>query len=249
MVFSQRLPQNGETMTGKAQEIIAYLRAKGDPEIAAHSQRFFKTGRGEYGEGDRFLGIRVPVIRQAVKKFKDTPLTTAAELLRSEFHEIRLFALLLLVRHYSGSDEKRQGEIVQIYLEHIPYINNWDLVDSSADKILGPYLRGREKTLLYKFARSASLWKRRIAIMTTFHFIKNIQFEDALRLSELLLYDKEDLIHKAVGWMLREIGKRDLETEVEFLNTHYREMPRTMLRYAIEHFSPEIRQLYLKGLI
>jgi len=236
-------------MEVQAQEIVDYLRSLGNADIAAHSQRFFKTGKGEYGEGDRFLGIRVPVIRQAVKKFKDTPLTTAAEMLRSEFHEIRLFALLLLVQHYSRSEEKRQQDIYRLYLDNIPYINNWDLVDSSAEKILGPYLENRDKSLLDEFARSDSLWKRRIAIMTTFHFIKNNHFEDALRLSELLLHDKEDLIHKAVGWMLREIGKRDLETEVEFLNGHYKGMPRTMLRYAIEHFNPETRHMYLKGVM
>ena len=229
------------------QEINNYLRNLADAEIASHSQRFFKTARGEYGFGDKFLGIRVPVLRKAVKKFKTIPLNTATKLLKSEFHEIRLFALLLLVSRFAKADTNEQEKIYQIYLRNTKYVNNWDLVDSSAHYIIGAYLADKDKSVLYDLLKSNSLWERRIAIMSTFYFIKNNKFDDALHISEKLLYDKEDLIHKAVGWMLREIGNRDLNVETAFLNKHYKTMPRVMLRYAIEKFSKEERQKYLKG--
>jgi len=229
------------------QEINNYLRNLADAEIASHSQRFFKTAKGEYGFGDKFLGIRVPVLRKAVKKFKTIPLNTATKLLKSEFHEIRLFALLLLVSRFAKADTNEQEKIYQIYLRNTKYVNNWDLVDSSAHYIIGAYLADKDKSVLYDLLKSNSLWERRIAIMSTFYFIKNNKFDDALHISEKLLYDKEDLIHKAVGWMLREIGNRDLNVETAFLNKHYKTMPRVMLRYAIEKFSKEERQKYLKG--
>jgi len=209
--------------------------------------RYFKTAAGEYGHGDKFLGIRVPVIRRAVRQYKDASLTTAESLLKSEYHEIRLFALLQLVSRYAQGSAEEQDRIYQNYLNNTRYINNWDLVDSSAPHIVGAYLDDKDKSMLYQLAESGSLWDRRIAVMATFYFIGNNKFDDALRIAELLLNDREDLIHKAVGWMLREVGKRDLATEVAFLKAHYKMMPRTMLRYAIEKFSEPARQKYLKG--
>ncbi len=229
------------------QKIIDHLHSLANTEIAEHSQRFFKTGKGEYGYGDKFLGIRVPVIRQSLKKYKTTLLSTAENLLRSEYHEIRLFALLLLVSRFSDNKSDEQDTIYHLYLNNIQYINNWDLVDSSAHHIIGQYLEDKDKSILYKLSKSNSLWDRRIAIMATFFFIKKNQFEDTLLISKQLLTDEEDLIHKAVGWMLREVGKRDLAKEITFLNTHYQKMPRTMLRYAIEKFSKNSRQKYLNG--
>jgi len=231
------------------QEIKNYLYGLANAEIAEHSQRFFKTAEGEYGFGDKFLGIRVPDIRNAVKKFKTTPLNVAANLLKSEYHEIRLFALLLLVYRFSKSNADEQEKIYHIYLKNTKYVNNWDLVDSSAHYIIGAFLENKDRSVLYDLLKSNSLWERRIAIMSTFYFIKNNQFDDALHISEKLLRDKEDLVHKAVGWMLREIGNRDLNIEITFLKIHYKIMPRTMLRYAIEKFSKEDRQKYLKGKI
>ena len=224
-----------------------HLHSLANPEIAEHSQRFFKTEEGEYGFGDKFLGIRVPVIRQAIKKFKTIPLSVAEKLLKSEYHEVRLYALLLLVFRFSESRVDKQDEIYHLYLSNIQYVNNWDLVDSSAHHIVGAYLENKDRSVLYDLSKSNSLWERRIAIMSTFFFIKNNQFDDTLHISEQLLSDQEDLIHKAVGWMLREIGKRDLAIEVEFLKAHYQKMPRTMLRYAIEKFNKEERQKYLNG--
>jgi len=228
-------------------EIIDHLHSLANPEIAVHSQRFFKTGEGEYGHGDKFLGIRVPAIRQTVKQYKTASLSVAEKLLKSEYHEIRLFALLLLVARFSKGSADQQEKIYRLYLRNSRYINNWDLVDSSAHYIVGAYLDGKDKSVLDKMARSRSLWERRIAIMATFYFIKNNQFTETLKLTKQLLGDQEDLIHKAVGWMLREIGKRDLAKEVAFLNRHYQTMPRTMLRYAVEKFNEAERQRYLKG--
>ena len=229
------------------QEIIDHLYSLANPEIAEHSQRFFKTAEGEYGFGDKFLGIRVPVIRQAVKKFETTPLGAAEKLLKSEYHEVRLYALLLLVFHFSKSSIDKQDEIYHLYLSNTRYVNNWDLVDSSAHHIVGGYLENKDRSVLYDLSKSNSLWERRIAIISTFYFIRKNQFGDTLRISEQLLGDQEDLIHKAAGWMLREVGKRDLAIEVVFLKAHYQKMPRTMLRYAIEKFSKEKRQKYLSG--
>ena len=228
-------------------EITEHIFSLANPEIAEHSSRFFKTAEGEYGYGDKFLGIRVPVIRNVVKKYKNTPLSVAEKLLKSEYHEIRLFALLLLVFRFSKSEADEQENIYHLYLANTQYVNNWDLVDSSAHYIIGRYLENKDKSILYDFSKSESLWERRIAIMSTFYFIKRNHFSDTLRISEQLIYDQEDLIHKAVGWMLREIGNRDLNTEVTFLTSFYKKMPRTMLRYAIEKFSKEERQKYLRG--
>lgn len=231
----------------KYEEINKYLLSLGNPKIAEHSQYFFKTGEGEYGFGDKFLGIRVPVLRQTVKKFNATSLNVVIKLLKSEYHEIRLFALFLLVFHFSKADASEQEKIYRLYLKNTRYINNWDLVDSSAHQIVGGYLIDKEKSILYDLSKSNSLWERRIAIIATLHFIKKNQFRETLKISKLLLNDSEDLIHKAVGWMLREIGKRDLSKEVSFLKVHYQKMPRTMLRNAIEKFSKNDRQKYLHG--
>ncbi len=229
-----------------AVQIENSLKALGNADHAADAQRFFKTGVGEYGEGDQFLGIRVPVLRQQVKQYRGLPLEEALLLLHSPLHEVRLFALLLLVEQFQRGTAQHQADIHALYLANTQYINNWDLVDTSAPYIMGIYLHGRDKQVLYTLAVSSSLWERRIAMIATFFFIRQHQFGDALAIAKLLLADREDLIHKAVGWMLREIGKRDRAVETTFLQAHYRIMPRTMLRYAIEHFSPEERQRYLQ---
>lgn len=226
-------------------EVQRTLKSHSDPEIAKHSQRFFKTGAGEYGEGDRFLGIRVPVIRTVAKRFRNLPIDEAEKLLKSPFHEERLCALFILVYRFKSSKKEVQTEIFDLYLRNTLWINNWDLVDSSAEHIVGAYLRNRNRKVLFTLARSPSLWDRRIAVMSTFHFIKAGQFEDTLKLAEMLLKDKEDLIHKAVGWMLREIGKRDRQMEESFLDRFVNDMPRTMLRYAIEKFPEAKRKHYL----
>jgi 3-methyladenine DNA glycosylase AlkD len=230
-----------------ALEISQILRDLADPQIAAHSQRFFKMGEGEYGAGDKFLGIRVPILRQQAKKFKATSLVEIAILLESPFHEERLCALFILVKKFDRGDSTVKQSIYQLYLDRTQYINNWDLVDSSAYQIVGAYLDDKDKQPLYDLAKSTSIWERRIAIMSTFHQIRARKFEDALAISLLLKNDREDLIHKAVGWMLREIGNRNFEVEKTFLNEHYREMPRTMLRYAIEKFPEPERKQYLRG--
>ncbi len=231
------------------QTIIRYLKEIGDPKIAQHSQRYFKTGKGEYAQGDRFLGIRVPVLRKKVIPFKETSLKDIKELLISPFHEVRLFALLLMVHQFSKGSVEQRDKLFNLYISSTPFINNWDLVDTSAPYIVGPYLLDRDRSILYDFARSDLLWERRISVMSTFFFVRQFQYEDTLRISRILLNDPHDLIHKAVGWMLREIGKRDRQTEELFLERHYQQMPKTMLRYAIEKFEKERRQMYLKGLI
>ena len=230
----------------QARQIVEQLQTLGNAEIAIHSQRFFKTGEGEYGAGDRFLGIRVPIIRKAAKQYRCSSLRTAACLLHSDFHEVRLLALILLVNRYAAQAQERES-VYRLYLKNTEFINNWDLVDSSAPQIVGAHLYERERATLDTLSRSRSLWERRIAILATFYFIRRKQYADTLRLVQTLLDDPEDLIHKAAGWMLREIGKRDVEVEIEFLNRHCEFMPRTMLRYAIERLDEPLRQRYLKG--
>ena len=230
-------------------EIRKNLRSLANPETAEHSQRFFITGEGVYGEGDNFLGIRVPVLIQQAKTFQDTTLDDIQQLLTSSFHEERLFALLLLVHKFSKGNEEEKSAIYHLYLNNTQYINNWDLVDSSANHIVGIFLEDKDRQVLYQLVQSDSLWERRIAIMSTLHFIRNFQFDDTLNLAKQLINDPEDLIHKAVGWMLREIGKRDITVEKAFLRSHYKQMPRTMLRYAIEKFPKQERQQYLHGTV
>jgi 3-methyladenine DNA glycosylase AlkD len=210
-------------------------------------QGFFKTGPGEYGEGDLFLGVVVPDIRRVAKEYQDSPLGVIKEILASRYHEERLFALLMLVHQFTKGDEALKKRIYGSYLRSTRYINNWDLVDLSAPNIVGTYLLDKSRKPLYAFAKSKVLWKRRIAVLATFSFIRKNDFDDALRIAKMLLKDDHDLLHKAVGWMLREIGKRDLRTEERFLMQHYKKMPRTMLRYAIERFPEGKRKAYLGG--
>ncbi|HUT64913.1 MAG TPA: DNA alkylation repair protein [Spirochaetota bacterium] len=225
------------------------LSSCADPKKAAHLQRFFRTGPGEYGEGDRFLGIKVPDGRAVAKRYyKDVSFNGIGELLESEIHEHRLTALFMLVLKFEKSrDETEKARIIDLYLKYLDRVNNWDLVDSSAPKILGAWLFDKDRALLYELARTGHLWRQRAAVLSTFYFIKHGDFSDALQIAELLLGHPHDLIHKAAGWMLREIGNRDRETEEAFLKKHYKKMPRTMLRYAIEKFEPEIRSRYLNG--
>lgn len=229
------------------ESLRARVRELSDPEDARFLQRYFKTGPGEYGEGDVFAGIRVPVLRTLAREHGDLPLEDAAELLRSPVHEERLLALLVLVRAHQRGTPERRREIYDLYLAHTRYINNWDLVDSSAEHVVGAQLWEGNRSLLDRLARSESLWERRIAIMATFHFIRRGDFGDTFRIAETLLGDRHDLIHKAVGWMLREVGKRDQPAEEAFLRAHHARMPRTMLRYAIERFPEPLRKAYLRG--
>lgn len=230
-----------------ALEIRQRLRRLADPEKAKVLRRFFKTGPGEYGEGDLFLGITVPVIREQVREFFGTPLPEVVKLLKSPVHEERLLALLLFVKKYEKGGDALKKKIYTLYLKNTRHINNWDLVDLTAEKIVGPFLADGKRQPLYHLTKSKSLWERRIAILSTFHFIKNREFSDTLNISRMLLMDEHDLIHKAVGWMLREVGKRDAPVLEKFLVRHYRAMPRTMLRYAIERFPERKRQKYLNG--
>jgi len=230
-------------------ELQSQLANLSNSEDGQFLQRFFKTGPGQYGEGDLFRGIRVPELRRLSKAHQEMPLEQVEELLHSAYHEDRLLSLLILVRKYARADEKGQATIYKLYLSNTKFINNWDLVDSSAEYIVGAYLSDKSQKPLDHLARSHIIWERRIAILATFHFIRQGKFDTTLRIAERLLTDKEDLIHKAVGWMLREVGKRDLKKEETFLREHHRRMPRTMLRYAIEKFPEDTRQRYLKGTI
>jgi 3-methyladenine DNA glycosylase AlkD len=227
----------------------AELRGVGSPERGASSQRFFKTGPGEYGEGDKFLGLTVPEMRSFARKYRDLDDQSVIELLHSPWHEERLIALLLLVDRYDRGDESRRKVIHRAYLANARQINNWDLVDMSASQIVGSHLDARDISLLERLARSKNIWKRRIAIVATLYFIRRNEFLPTLRISAMLLGDSHDLIHKAVGWMLRELGKRDRPGLDKFLTKHHRRMPRTMLRYAIERHPETIRKRYLAGTI
>ncbi len=229
------------------QQIKAELRAAADPEKAAFFPRFFKAGPGQYAEGDKFLGVTVPKQRTIAKRFyTTTTLKQLEELLQSEWHEDRLTALLILVLQFQKCSEDQRAKIVELYLANTHRINNWDLVDSSAYHILGAWLLGRDRSILYKLASSSSLWERRIAVIATLAFIRNGDFTDTIKLSEQLLDDPHDLMHKAVGWMLREVGKKDREVLRGFLDHHATRMPRTALRYAIEHFSKVEQHKYLQ---
>jgi 3-methyladenine DNA glycosylase AlkD len=231
-----------------AAAIRARLRPLANPRIAGPSQQFFKTAPGAYGHGDRFLGIRVPALRKTAREFRAAPVSAALALLRSPYHEERLVALFLLVHRYERGSAPERERIYAQYLKHVPkHVNNWDLVDCSAHHIVGAHLENRNRGVLYELARAPALWSRRVAIMATFWFIKREAFADTFAIAELLLDDGEDLIHKAVGWMLREAGNRDRPAEERFLRKHYRRMPRTMLRYAIEKFPPAQRRAYLEG--
>ena len=218
-----------------------------NPETAIALQRYFKTAPGQYGAGDVFLGIKVPVLRAQIKTFRGVSLTTLVDLLNSRYHEERLFSLYLLTDFYQRGNEVEKQQAYDLYLAHTARINNWDLVDTSAPKIIGNFIFNKPRQILYQLAASNSIWERRIAVLATFYFIAQKDFSDSLNLAEILLHDSHDLMQKALGWMLREIGKRDLAAEEKFLKIHYRVMPRTMLRYAIERFPEPQRQAYLQG--
>ena len=228
------------------EDIHERLHALGDPQRAQVLRRYFKTGPGEYGEGDVFIGMRVPELRKLAREYRSLSFSETIRLLQSAVHEARLLALLILVRNYVGGDTAVRERIFTEYLRNTRFINNWDLVDVSAEHIVGAHLKNGGRERLHVLAESDLLWERRIAVMATFHFIKQGEFDETLRIAELLVRDPEELIHKAVGWMLREIGKRDLPAEESFLTAHCKIMPRTMLRYAIEKFPEGLRRQYLR---
>nr|WP_295906108.1 DNA alkylation repair protein [uncultured Bdellovibrio sp.] len=227
-------------------EIQKDIRKSADATRAKNLKRFFKTGPGEYGEGDVFIGLTVPQSRAFAKKYFATPLKDLEALLKSEIHEERLIALIILSNRFLKGDEREKFQIYKLYLKNTKYINNWDLVDTSAEYIVGGYLYDKDRKVLQKLAKSKSLWERRIAMLSTFHFIKKGECKETLRIAKILLKDEHDLIHKASGWMLRELGKRVSEKELRgFLEKYASKMPRTMLRYSIEKFSSKDRRYYL----
>lgn len=227
-----------------AEEALFALADAGKAETAA---RYFQSGPGQYGEGDRFLGIRVPVIRETARQFNTLTLDDCATLLQSPYNEVRLLALDVMVRRFAKGKTDVQTAVYDCFMQHRDRINNWNLVDGSAPYISGPYLLKRDRSILWDLARSPVLWDRRIAVLSTFAFIRAGDLDDALQLYALLLKDPHDLMHKACGWMLRELGKRDETRLLAFLKTHYADLPRTMLRYAIEKFPPEQRSAMLRG--
>ena len=230
-----------------AKEVQKALRKLADREKAKILQGFFKTGPGEYGEGDRFLGIRVPALRKLARRHRELAPRDTLTLVRSRFHEERLLGLLIWVLRFEKGDDAIRRRVYDAYLDNLDFVNNWDLVDSSAHKIVGEYLRDRSRRPLYRLAKSTVMWERRVAMIATYAYIRTGDFADGLAIAERLVDDREDLIHKAVGWMLREIGNRDRQSEEIFLKKYYRTMPRTMLRYAIEKFPEPLRKRYLAG--
>ena len=235
-------------MVNEIMKIKKELRNYENEKNAIHCLKFFKTGRGEYGEGDQFLGITVPNARIVAKRYSSLSFDNLQILLQSSYHEERLLAVFILVNQFTKADEKTRKKIFYFYLKNRKGVNNWDLVDSSADKIVGAYLSDKTKGMLYKYAKSTNLWERRIAIVSTYYFIKENNFDDTIAIAEILLEDKQDLIHKAVGWMLREVGKRNIKVLENFLQTHCKNIPRTTLRYAIEKFPEKKRKEYLFNL-
>lgn len=226
------------------------LKRLADPTKVPLLKRFFKTGVGEYGEGDRFLGIKVPDLRKTIKPYQALSLTDLKSLLQSSFHEERMASLLILMSQYQKSKIiAEQKQRYSFYIRHVKHINNWDLVDVTSPHIVGHYLFDKDRDLLYQWAEHNNLWRRRIAIISTFYFIRQNDFATTFDIAEILLQDNEDLIHKAVGWMLREVGKRNLKLEENFLHLFYQSMPRTMLRYTIEKLPENKRQQYLRGLV
>jgi 3-methyladenine DNA glycosylase AlkD len=219
------------------------LRASADPERAKNLAWFFKTGEGQYGHGDRFIGLTVPAIRRIAHRYVDLPLADVGKLLASPIHEHRFAALEILVAQYERGDL----DVFAFYLKHTKFVNNWDLVDTSAPYIVGEHLLTRTRKILYRLAKSKNIWERRIAIVSTMMFIRAGDLEDTFAIARILLADEHDLIHKAVGWMLREVGKRDRAVAEAYLRPRDQRMPRTMLRYAIEKYPEELRQQYLRG--
>ena len=232
-------------MRASSRSIHQQLKRLGNARHAATARRFFKTAPGEYGAGDRFYGIRVPVLRTLAAQHRAASLRDVSMLLSSPWHEARLLALLILVDQYARTSAMERDAIHSLYLRRTSCINNWDLVDSSAEHIIGAHRRDGRSRLLSRLARSPRLWERRMAILATFHDIKRGEFDETLRIARMLLDDPHDLIHKAVGWMLREVGKRDRRVEEAFLRRYAPRMPRTMLRYAIERFPAALRRRYL----
>jgi len=230
-----------------AKELIECFELLADPEQAIFLQRFFKTGKGQYGEGDVFYGIKVPQTRQIAKEFKQISFAELIKVLKNPVHEIRLCGLMILVEQFKKAKEEDRKKIVDFYLSNTQYINNWDLVDLSCYHILGTYLLDKPRDILYSLAESSNMWEQRIAIVGTLAFIRKNEFEDTLAISKMLLNHKQDLIHKAVGWMLREVFKRDETVVLDFIETHYSQMPRTALRYAIEKLPEEKRKDVLQG--
>lgn len=228
------------------EKIKQELRKASSKEKAKILSGFFKTGPGEYGEGDVFIGVKVPEIRKVVKKYCDVPFAENRTLLTSPIHEERLCAILIMVSQFERGDAEAKKYIYSEYLRYAAYVNNWDLVDLSAHHIVGAHLRDKQRDCLYRLVQSECMWERRIAIVATFAFIRHNDFTDTLSLAKELLDDTEDLLHKATGWMLREVGKRDEAVLIGFLDVHLSRMPRTMLRYAIERFPEKKRQYYLK---
>lgn len=222
------------------------LKSLANPQKAVLFHRFFKTGKGEYGYGDKFIGLTVPQQRKLSVKYKDIEIDDAFEMLKDPVHEFRLTALLILVNKYKKSDLRTKEKIAMLYLKHARYVNNWDLVDTSAHNILGDYYLDKPRGILFKLSSSELLWERRIAVLTTYNFIRYNDFDDAVKLYTMLLNDKHDLMHKAVGWMLREAGKRNIDVLITFLDKYCTVMPRTMLRYAIEKLPEKNRKEYLK---
>ncbi len=228
--------------------VKAELQKKASPRRAQVLQRYFKTGPGEYGEGDVFLGLRVPQLREIAKRyFVNLSLGDIKKLLESKIHEHRSIAVMMLRLKTEKSIESERDILVHFLIKHRRWLNNWDLIDGNVDRILGPYLDGKKKDLLYRYARSKIIWERRIAIISTFHFIRLGKFGETLKIAKILLNDEHDLIHKATGWMLREVGNRERSVLESFLKRHCRKMPRTMLRYAIERFPERRRRAYMLG--
>src|SRR3989338_8489107 len=227
-------------------QLIKELKQHSHPDKAKIYARFFKTGKGQYGEGDVFLGLTVPEQRELAKKYVNLNFSDLKKLIYNKYHEHRLTGLFILVYRYEKAHNNEKNKIIDFYIKHKNRSNNWDLVDCVADKLLGKHLIDKDKSLLYELAKSQSLWDRRIAIISTFEFLKNHKFEDTIKISEMLLNDSHDLIHKAVGWMLREMGKRDEKELIKFLDKHYKKMPRTMLRYAVERLDESKRGHYLE---
>lgn len=230
-----------------AAQALSHLNARANARDAAVQQGFFKTGPGEYGEGDIFIGVRVPVLRAYARHCDKMPPAQIKQLLSQPIHEARLLALIIMRRQYEKGDTAHREKLYKLYLSQLGYVNNWDLVDASAMYIVGAYLEHRDRTLLYKLIRSPNMWRRRVAIIASYHFIKNRDYGDTLNLLRHVLQDKEDLVHKAAGWMLREVAKRDTDVAERFIKEHLPRMPRTMLRYAIEKFGKAKRKAYLSG--
>ncbi len=229
-----------------SEEIKRELEKVSDPQKVKVLSHFFKTGEGDYGHGDKFLGIKLPDQRIIAKRyFKEAALDDIDNLLRSPIHEHRLTALIILTFKYPKANDEDKKRIYGFYLDHLEFVNNWDMVDLSAERIIGEYLLDKDRSILYKLAKSGELWTQRVSILSTFQFIKHNDFSDALKICEYFIKSDRDLIHKASGWMLKEIGKRDEKVLVEFLDKHYKQMPRTMLRYCIEKLSDSQKRHYL----